>query len=61
MQIPAIPTATFVLSIEMTTWESLAMLQYDNEFPEQEEAPIFAKQLCDAIKFEPTTVIVLLT
>jgi hypothetical protein len=45
----------------MTTWESLIMLQYDNEIPEQGEAPIFAIQLCDAMKFEPKRVIVLLT
>jgi hypothetical protein len=60
-QIPAAPRAAFVLSIVMTTKESLAMLQDESGTPEQGDEPILAKQLWEVeIKFEPMTVTMLL-
>ena len=56
-QIPAAPRAAFVLSMVMTTKESLAIMQDESGIPEQGDEPILAKQLWEVeIKFEPMTV-----
>ncbi len=59
-QMSAAPSAIFVLLMVTTTKESLAMLQDDNDTPEQGDVPILAKQLWEAdMKFEPITVTML--